>query len=30
MDHTFEIDIYGQGVERHADNVFRLTNLDQN
>lgn len=30
MDHAFEIDIYGQGVERHADNVFRLTNFDQN
>ena len=30
LDETFEVDIYGQGVERHAENVFRLTNLDQN
>src|SRR2546423_8456542 len=29
LDETFEIDIYGEGVERHAENVFRLTNLDQ-
>lgn len=30
LDKTFEIEIYGQGVERHAENVFQLTNLDQN
>lgn len=29
LDETFEIDIYGQGVERHAENVFRLTNVNQ-
>ena len=29
LDKTFEIEIYGEGVERHAENVFELTNLDQ-
>ena len=30
LDDAFEIDIYGQGVERHAENIFRLFNVDQN
>ncbi len=28
LDNEFEIDIYGEGVELHAPNVYRLTNLD--
>jgi len=28
MDRNFEIEIYGTGVEKHAPNVYRLTNLD--
>jgi hypothetical protein len=27
MDRNFEIEIYGEGVERHAENVYRLANL---
>ena len=29
LDQNFEIDIFGEGVERHAPNVYRLTNIDK-
>jgi len=29
LDQNFEIEIFGEGVERHAPNVYRLTNIDQ-
>jgi hypothetical protein len=29
LDHNFEIEIYGDGVEKHETNVYRLTKLDQ-
>jgi len=28
LDRNFAVEIYGEGVERHAENVYRLTNLD--
>jgi hypothetical protein len=28
LDRVFEIEIYGQGVEKYEDNVYRLTNID--
>ena len=28
LDESFEVEIYGQGVERHAPNVYRLVNPD--
>ena len=28
LDQNFEIEIYGEGVERHASGIYRLTNLD--
>jgi hypothetical protein len=28
LDHEPEIEIYGQGVERHATGIYRITNLD--
>jgi len=30
MDKDPEIEIYGEGVERHGKNIFRLANIDQN
>lgn len=30
LDQNFEITIYGEGVENHAPNVYRLTNLNVN
>jgi len=29
MDKAPEIEIYGNGVEKHGDNIFRLTNINQ-
>jgi hypothetical protein len=29
MDKSPEIEIYGEGVEKHGQNIFRLTNLDK-
>lgn len=29
LDQNIEIEIYGEGVEKHAVGIFRLTNLDQ-
>ncbi len=29
MDQNLEIEVYGQGVEKHATGIYRLTNLDQ-
>ena len=29
LDNNFEVEIYGQGVERHDNHIYRLTNLDQ-
>lgn len=29
LDQNFDIEIYGEGVEKHAPGIFRLTNLDQ-
>jgi hypothetical protein len=29
LDQNIEIEIYGEGVERHAQGIFRLTNIDQ-
>lgn len=28
LDHNFELEIYGEGVEKHAPGIYRLTNLD--
>jgi len=28
LDQNFEIEIYGEGVEKHAPNIYRLTNID--
>jgi hypothetical protein len=28
LDNNFEIEIYGEGVQRHDQNVYRLTNID--
>ena len=28
LDQNFEIEIYGQGVEKHAPGIYRLTDLD--
>jgi hypothetical protein len=28
LDQNFEVEIYGQGVEKHAPGIFRLTNID--
>ena len=28
LDQNFEIEIYGEGVEKHAPGIYRLTNLD--
>jgi hypothetical protein len=28
LDRSFEIEIYGEGVEKHEENVYRLTHLD--
>jgi hypothetical protein len=28
LDHNLEIEIYGEGVEKHAAGIYRLTNLD--
>jgi hypothetical protein len=28
LDQNFEIEIFGEGVEKHAPNIFRLTNID--
>ena len=28
LDRSFEIEIYGEGVEKHEDNVYRLTHID--
>jgi hypothetical protein len=28
LDNNFDIEIYGEGVQRHEQNVYRLTNLD--
>jgi hypothetical protein len=28
LDQQFEIAIFGEGVEQHGQNVYRLTNLD--
>jgi hypothetical protein len=28
LDQNFRIEIFGEGVEKHAENIFRLTNLD--
>ncbi len=28
LDHNFEIEVYGNGVEKHAAGVYRLTNLN--
>ena len=27
LDQSFEIEVYGEGVERHEQNIFRLTNI---
>jgi len=29
LDHNQEIEIYGNGVEKHAPGIYRLTNIDQ-
>ncbi len=28
LDQNFEIEIFGEGVEKHAPNIYRLTNID--
>jgi hypothetical protein len=28
LDQNFEVEIYGEGVEKHAPGIFRLTNID--
>jgi hypothetical protein len=28
LDQNFEIEIYGEGVEKHAQNIYRLTNIN--
>lgn len=28
LDHNFDVDIYGNGVEKHAPGIYRLTNLN--
>ena len=27
LDGNFELEIYGEGVENHAPNIYRLTNI---